>query len=158
MVGRMVVLAKKKKRRTKKSLQSKIKLELLGLFLLFLAIFGSGSTIISDGAVSPLLENMFGLLFAIWYCIVSLLLTFEAIFPISAQYPSVIGESFTYYTDYIANDRSATYLGGGMIGAILFAISFFLFSNIGAKIVAFFLMIVGIIIFSNLSMGDLFAK
>lgn len=189
-------MAKRKKRRKKRALKSAIKTELLGLFLVFLAIFGSGATIISEGAISSLLENIFRFFLGNWYFVFSLLLIyigiylmikrkwpdmlsrkwtgtyliitgillmthilmFESVYPFSPSYPSIVGESFTFYTDYLSNERSATYLGGGMLAAILFAVSYFLFSNIGAKIAAFFLILVGIIVFSNLSIGDLFAK
>ncbi|MGN8644940.1 DNA translocase FtsK [Gracilibacillus sp. HCP3S3_G5_1] len=188
-------MAKRKKRRKKQPLKKNIKKELLGLLLVFLAIFGSGATMISDGAISSLLENIFRFFFGTWYFIVSLfllflgiylmvkrkwpkvltrkwigtylilagfllmthILTFESAFNRSVDYPSIIGQSFSFYTEYIRGERSAAYLGGGMIAAIMFAISYFLFSSTGAMIVAAFMMLIGVIVFSNLSIGDLFS-
>lgn len=188
-------MAKRKKRRQKQPLKKNIKKELLGLLLVFLAIFGSGATMISDGAISSLLENIFRFFFGTWYFIVSLfllflgiylmvkrkwpkvltrkwigtylilagfllmthILTFESAFNRSVDYPSIIGQSFSFYTEYIRGERSSAYLGGGMIAAIMFAISYFLFSSTGAMIVAAFMMLIGVIVFSNLSIGDLFS-
>ncbi|WP_018932614.1 FtsK/SpoIIIE family DNA translocase [Gracilibacillus lacisalsi] len=189
-------MAKRKKRRKKQPLKNNIKKELLGLLLVFLAIFGSGATLISDGAVSSLLENIFRFFFGNWYFLVSLfllivgvflmvkrkwpklstrkwigtylvlagllllthILTFQEAFSRTTDYPSIIGQSFTFFTDYIQGDRDTFFLGGGMIAAIMFAISYFLFSFSGAMIVAAFLMLIGIIVFSNLSIGDVFSK
>ncbi|MDX8046996.1 DNA translocase FtsK [Gracilibacillus sp. S3-1-1] len=189
-------MAKRKKRRKKQPLKNNIKKELIGLLFIFLAIFGSGATMISDGAISSLLENVFRFFLGIWYFVVSLLLlylgiyvmikrkwpkittrrwigtyfvlaglllmthiiTFDTAFNRSNNYPSIIGQSFTFYMDYVKGIGSTAHLGGGMVGAIMFAISYFLFSSTGAMILAAFVMLVGIIVFSNLSIGDLFAK
>ncbi|MGP4040240.1 DNA translocase FtsK [Gracilibacillus sp. D59] len=187
-------MAKKKKRRKKQSLKNNIKKELLGLLLVFFAIFGSGATMISDGAISSLLENIFRFFFGIWYFIVSLFLLFVGIYlmvkrkwpnlstrkwigtylalagfllmthiltfqspdSLSTDYPS-IGQSFSFFMEYIQGDRTSAYLGGGMIAAIMFAVSYFLFSSSGAMIVAAFMMLIGVIVFCNLSIGDLFS-
>ncbi|QGH34592.1 cell division protein FtsK [Gracilibacillus salitolerans] len=189
-------MAKRKKRRKKQPLKNNIKKELIGLLLVFLAIFGSGATMISDGAISSLLENIFRFFFGTWYFIVSLfllfigiylmvkrkwpnlstrkwigtylvlagfilmthILTFQEAFTQPANYPSITVQSFTFYKEYIQGERTATYLGGGMFAAILFAISNFLFSSAGAKFFAVFIMLIGVIIFSNLSIGDLFSS
>ncbi|SHN16902.1 FtsK/SpoIIIE family DNA translocase [Gracilibacillus kekensis] len=190
-------MAKKKKtRRKKQTLKTNIKMELIGLLFIFLAIFGSGATMISDGAVSSLLENVFRFFFGTWYFLVSLLLlfigiymmikrklpvlktrkwvatllifsgvllwthiqTFESAYSSPEQYPSIIGQSYAFYVEYLQGVRASAYLGGGIYAALLFAISNFLFSNIGAKIFAFFLLVIGVIIFSNLSIGDMLSK
>ncbi|SFM31247.1 DNA translocase FtsK [Gracilibacillus orientalis] len=188
-------MAKRKKRRKKQPLKNNIKKELLGLLLVFLAIFGSGATLISDGAISSLLENVFRFFFGTWYFIVSLfllfvgiylmvkrkwpklatrkwtgtylvlagfllmthILTFQEAFSQPANYPSITGQSFTFFKDYIQGERTSAYLGGGMFAAIMFGVSYFLFSSDGAMIVAAFMMLVGIIVFFNLSIGDLFS-
>ncbi|UOQ47817.1 DNA translocase FtsK [Gracilibacillus caseinilyticus] len=184
-------MAKRKKRKKKQSLKANIKKELIGLLFIFLAIFGSGASLIDEGAVSSLLENVFRFFFGTWYFIVPLFFLFLGLFVMikrkwpelktrkwvgtfliltglllwthtSTVFPennsSIIGTSFTYYTEYLQGQRSEAYLGGGMYAALLFAISYFLFAKAGAYILAFFSMIIGVIIFCNLSLGDVFAK
>src|SRR5690625_3015695 len=48
-------------------LQKKLKYELLGLLFVFLAIFGSGASMISDGFFSGSLEYIFRFFLGIWY-------------------------------------------------------------------------------------------
>ncbi|SER07983.1 DNA translocase FtsK [Gracilibacillus ureilyticus] len=189
-------MARKKKSRKKQKLKNNIKVELIGLLMIFLAIFGSGAAIIQNGAISKLLANSFRFFLGNWYFVVPamllylgiylmikrnwpnintrrwystyiilsglLLMThiqlFEALYTYPEDYPSVIGKTFTTFFEYTDGEKTADYLGGGLAGSILFAVSFFLFSNIGSKIVAFFLIIVGIILFINLSIGDLLIK
>ncbi|GAE91556.1 cell division protein FtsK [Gracilibacillus boraciitolerans JCM 21714] len=190
-------MAKKKNtRRKKQTLKSNIKVELVGLLFIFLAIFGSGASMISEGAVSSLLENIFRFFFGSWYFIVPVLLlflgvflmikrkypvmktrkwigiylvlsglllwthirTFELAYIFPEQYPSIIGQSYSFYIEYLQGAKSSAYLGGGgLYAALLFAVSNFLFSNYGAKILAFFFVVIGIVVLSNLSMGDLFS-
>ncbi len=90
--------------------------------------------------------------------LISHIQTFEAIYP-NNQYPSILRQSFSFIVEYIRDERSAEYLGGGMVGAFLLSITYFLFSNIGAKISAIFMMVIGIMLFANFSMGgDLIRK
>ncbi|MFC2950055.1 DNA translocase FtsK [Virgibacillus sediminis] len=49
-------------------------MEMLGLLFLFLAIFGSGASAISDGAIPGGLEHLFRFFFGIWYFIASITL------------------------------------------------------------------------------------
>ncbi|MBB6511496.1 S-DNA-T family DNA segregation ATPase FtsK/SpoIIIE [Gracilibacillus halotolerans] len=190
-------MAKKKKKRKKKgTLKAQLKLELIGLALVFLAIFGSGADIIKNGAVSKVLEAIFRFFLGYWYFIIPivlflvgmyliikrkwphmynkkwigtyliiiglLLLThsqlFQSAYAQAESYPPILKQTFQFYQEFLDNERNASYLGGGMLGAILYAIAFFLFSDIGAKITAFFLFIIGILIMSNLSASDLLVK
>ncbi len=59
----------KKKRRKKRNVTKELQLELVGILFVFLSIFGSGASMISDGFIPTSLENIFRLLFGIWYFI-----------------------------------------------------------------------------------------
>ncbi|WP_173916457.1 DNA translocase FtsK [Halobacillus sp. Marseille-Q1614] len=72
-------MANKKKRKTKaksrkkqSSLKEHIKFELIGLLFIFIAVFGSGASVISDGAIPGGLENVWQVLFGVWYFIASI--------------------------------------------------------------------------------------
>ena len=80
---------------------------------------------------------------------------FQAVYGQADNLPPIMKQSFQFYQDFLQNQRDASYLGGGMVGALLYAIAYFLFSDIGAKITAFFLLIIGVLIISNLSVSDL---
>ncbi|WP_066193699.1 DNA translocase FtsK [Gracilibacillus timonensis] len=84
------------------------------------------------------------------------ILTFEEIFTNTTDYQPIISQTFTFFREYLEAERTSNFLGGGMIGAALFGITFFLFSDVGAKILAVFMMIIGVVIFCNLSISDLF--
>lgn len=45
-------------------------------------------------------------------------------------------------------------LGGGMLGAVLVTVTYFLFDSLGAKILSFFLVLIGIILITGKSIGD----
>lgn len=69
---------RRKKRNTKKNRQ--LKYELTGLLLIFLAIFGSGASAISDGVIPGGLDHFFRLLLGIWYFIASIFLLFTGLY------------------------------------------------------------------------------
>src|SRR5699024_839944 len=48
--------------------------------------------------------------------------------------------------------------GGGIIGGILLACCYYLFSLVGTKIVAVFSMLIGIAFMTNASLGEMFVK
>lgn len=83
---------------------------------------------------------------------------FQAVYGQADNLPPIMKQSFQFYQDFLQNQRDASYLGGGMVGALLYAIAYFLFSDIGAKITAFFLLIIGVLIIGNLSISDLLKK
>lgn len=83
---------------------------------------------------------------------------FQSVYSEADSYPPILKQTFQFYQEFLDNNRDASYLGGGMLGAFLYAIAFFLFSDIGAKITAFFLFIIGILIISNISASDLLGK
>ncbi|UJL47984.1 DNA translocase FtsK [Virgibacillus sp. NKC19-16] len=67
-------MAKKRKKRRNNKLKKQVKLELLGLLFVFLAIFGSGASAISDGAIPGGLEQIFRLFLGVWYFVASIFL------------------------------------------------------------------------------------
>ena len=182
----------KKKRKSKKKEKMLLKNELVGLLFIFLAIFGSGASMISDGLIPATLENVFRFIFGIWYFIASIVLisiglmlmikrrypifftkrkvgllifvlglllfshiqTFQSMF-IDVRETSVLKATWQHYIAYINGQGVASQLGGGFIGAILLAIIQFLFSFVGAKIIAVFSMLVGLLFFINLSIGQM---
>ncbi|NRD78898.1 DNA translocase FtsK [Bacillus sp. BRMEA1] len=72
--------------------------------------------------------------------------------------PSVISSTFNIFKDELFNQTTTPDLGGGMIGAVLFAIANFLFSEAGAKIIAFIFILAGIILITGKSFGDFVGK
>ncbi|MCS7461833.1 DNA translocase FtsK [Paenibacillus doosanensis] len=48
--------------------------------------------------------------------------------------------------------------GGGMIGASLYSILFFLFANLGAKLIQYTMFMIGILLVTRISIGDLLLK
>ena len=71
---------------------------------------------------------------------------------------SVIKKTFGLFQDELFHTTSTTDLGGGMIGAVLYAASYFLFSDSGAKIIAFLFIIIGLILITGKSIGDFIGK
>ncbi|HZW67233.1 MAG TPA: DNA translocase FtsK [Pseudogracilibacillus sp.] len=188
-------MAKKNKRRQAKQGKKQFKLELIGLLLVFLSIFGSGASMISEGFVPRLLENGFRFLFGIWYFVASILLlvtglfliikrkkpdfftkrkfgmlviflgvllfthiqTFEKL-QISIEDSSIVKQSWHHFASYIKGVGVTSQLGGGMIGAFLFMLIHFLFSFAGAKIVAVFSILIGLLFATNFSLEQVLTK
>ncbi|HLQ73823.1 MAG TPA: DNA translocase FtsK [Bacillota bacterium] len=185
-------MSKRSKKKSSK-LKSTMKYELIGLLLIFLAIFGSGASVISDGAIPATLENIFRLMLGMWYFVIpiGLLLTglllltkrrypnmlhkkligiyillfalllfthiqvFEKLL-LEADHPSIFSLTWNHYLDYIRDEGSVIQLGGGLLGAFLSTVIYYLFSASGAKIVAIFLMVISMVVLTNRSVGDLF--
>jgi len=188
-------MAKKKKKRKNSKQAKQLKAELTGLLLIFLAIFGSGASVISDGAIPAWLEYIFHFVFGIWYFVASIFLlvtgirllvkreypnflnrkmvgfyilfagvllvthiqTFERLL-ISPEDVSIIGTTWNNFIMYLNDQGSAFLTGGGMVGALLFAFCYYLFSLVGAKIVSIFSILIGLIFITQISLGDLFNK
>jgi len=72
--------------------------------------------------------------------------------------PSVIVNTWDLFRLEVAGEISTYDLGGGMIGAILFAASYFLFDEAGTKIIAIFLIVIGIVLVTGKSLTDSIAK
>ncbi|MDL4839009.1 FtsK/SpoIIIE family DNA translocase [Aquibacillus rhizosphaerae] len=68
-------MAKRRKSNKKQqTYKSQVKYELIGILLIFLAVFGSGASTISEGAIPAGLEHIFRFFFGIWYFVASLFL------------------------------------------------------------------------------------
>ena len=185
----------RKKRRKKIRLKKQLQYELLGLLLIFLSIFGSGASIISDGFIPTSLENIFRLLLGVWYFTASIILliigiilvikrrlpnfftkknvgfvilfsgillfthiqTFEKLY-IDIAESSIIKATWDHFITYINGQGVSSQLGGGLIGGLLFAVNYYLFSSAGAKIVAVFSVFIGLIFMTNLSLGNFYQK
>ncbi|HEY4601613.1 MAG TPA: DNA translocase FtsK [Cerasibacillus sp.] len=187
-------MARKGKRKRKK-LKQKVKFELLGLLFIFLAIFGSGASAISDGIIPGGLDYIFRFFLGIWYFVASVfLLITGVILLVKRKYPdfthkkmigfyilfagilllthiytleqvdvlgqdiSIIKASWNLYITYVNGHGSSLQVGGGMVGALISAFCYYLFSSIGTKIVALFAMVVGLIFLTELSVGDVTKK
>jgi DNA segregation ATPase FtsK/SpoIIIE, S-DNA-T family len=72
--------------------------------------------------------------------------------------PSVIANTWELYWMELKGETSTSDLGGGMIGALLFAVSHYLFAATGTKIISFILIIIGFILITGRTLGDGLAK
>jgi DNA segregation ATPase FtsK/SpoIIIE, S-DNA-T family len=72
--------------------------------------------------------------------------------------PSVIANTWELYWMEMKGETSTSDLGGGMIGAILFAISHYLFAGAGTKFISFILIIIGFILLTGRTFGDTVAR
>ncbi|PLT31604.1 DNA translocase FtsK [Peribacillus deserti] len=72
--------------------------------------------------------------------------------------PSVISNTWELFWMEVKGDASTRDLGGGMIGAILFAACYFLFDSAGTKIIAFLLIVIGFILLTGKTLGDTLGK
>lgn len=72
--------------------------------------------------------------------------------------PSVIGNTWELFMMELRGETSTTDLGGGMLGAILFALFHYLFAETGTKIIAFIFILIGIILLTGKSFGDFIGK
>ncbi|MGI8315147.1 DNA translocase FtsK [Halobacillus mangrovi] len=186
--------SKSKSNKKKSGFKEQVKFELFGLFFLFIAVFGSGASAISDGAIPGGLERLWQFLFGVWYFIASIfflvlgiylmvkrkwptflhkkligiyiiitaLLLFTHLETLSEELVagngSILGLTWDRITTMMRGETSFYSIGGGLSGAVLLSITYYLFSGVGAAIVSFFLFIVGIIFVSEWSIGELFSK
>jgi len=72
--------------------------------------------------------------------------------------PSVILNTWEMYLKELNGEASAQDLGGGMIGAVFFAASYYLFSSGGTRIISIVLIIIGCILISGKSLGNSLSK
>jgi DNA segregation ATPase FtsK/SpoIIIE, S-DNA-T family len=72
--------------------------------------------------------------------------------------PSVIKNTWELFVMEVKGQTSTSDLGGGMIGAVLFALFYYLFSEAGAKIIAFVFILIGSILVTGRSFGDIVGK
>ncbi|WP_042456458.1 FtsK/SpoIIIE family DNA translocase [Neobacillus dielmonensis] len=72
--------------------------------------------------------------------------------------PSVIKNTWELFMMELRGETSTTDLGGGIIGAILYALFHYLFAETGTKIIAFIFIMIGFILLTGKSFGELLAK
>ncbi|MBB6444214.1 DNA translocase FtsK [Bacillus benzoevorans] len=72
--------------------------------------------------------------------------------------PSVIANTWELFWMEVKGDDSTTDLGGGMAGAVLFALFYFLFDEAGSKFAAVILIIIGIILLTGKTFGPALGK
>ncbi|WP_066068712.1 DNA translocase FtsK [Neobacillus soli] len=72
--------------------------------------------------------------------------------------PSVIGNTWELFKMELKGETSTKDLGGGMLGAVLFALFHYLFAETGTKIIAFIFILIGIILLTGKSFGDFVGK
>lgn len=72
--------------------------------------------------------------------------------------PSVILNTWELFINELTGQRNVQDLGGGMIGAVLLAASYYLFSIGGSKIIAVFLILIGGMLLTGKSLGNVLAK
>jgi DNA segregation ATPase FtsK/SpoIIIE, S-DNA-T family len=99
------------------------------------------------------------------YFIVSalLLLSHVTLFELLAndgrtESPSVIKNTFELFWMEVRGETSTTDLGGGMIGALLFAMSYYLFAEAGTKIIAALFFVIGFILLTGRTLGEPLGK
>lgn len=68
--------------------------------------------------------------------------------------PSVIRNTWELFWMEVKGESSTTDLGGGIIGAIMFSLFYFLFDEAGTKIIAFVLIIIGFILLTGKTFGE----
>lgn len=123
---------------------------ILGLILL--AIYGGYLLIIGK---EPKLasKRMLGVLFV---NIAILLFAHAHIFgPVMSSKPQVIEATWRYYFQDLTGNTVTKQLGGGMIGAILYVASYFLFSQLGTYIIASLLLIIGGMLVANIPLSNI---
>ncbi|MBA4536249.1 DNA translocase FtsK [Bacillus aquiflavi] len=99
------------------------------------------------------------------YLIISsiLLLSHVTLFEILSQggnlnNSSVISSTWELFLQEVRGDNSFQDLGGGMFGAILFSLFYFLFAEPGAKIISFIMILIGTILLTGKPLGDVVRK
>lgn len=72
--------------------------------------------------------------------------------------PSVIKNTWELFSMDVKGETGTPDLGGGMIGALLFAASYFLFATAGSKIIAIFLILIGLLLITDRSLQETLIK
>lgn len=83
--------------------------------------------------------------------------TFEKLLLLETD-TGIMKSTWSHFVSFINGEGVRTQLGGGIIGGLLFTVTYFLFSMVGAKIVAVFSMIIGVLFITNISLGNMYAK
>ncbi|MFC5463706.1 FtsK/SpoIIIE family DNA translocase [Lederbergia graminis] len=100
-----------------------------------------------------------------FYIIVScfLLLTHMKLFDLKMEMnnikgTSILANTYTDFTRIVSGQTSTNDFGGGMIGAVFTSATYLIFGSLGTKILSFFLMIVGVILVTGKSLGEVLGK
>ncbi len=72
--------------------------------------------------------------------------------------PSVIKNTWDLFWLDLNGNTSTSDLGGGMIGSLLFAVSYILFESFGASILALTFILIGLILLTGKSLGEFLGK
>ncbi|TDQ39704.1 FtsK/SpoIIIE family DNA translocase [Aureibacillus halotolerans] len=72
--------------------------------------------------------------------------------------PSVIRNTYQLFMQEASNPAMTVQLGGGMIGAVFYALFHFLFAATGTRIFALFIAAIGVLLLSGKSLHDLFGR
>ncbi|MGM8214528.1 DNA translocase FtsK [Bacillaceae bacterium W0354] len=67
---------------------------------------------------------------------------------------SIFGLTWDYFDQYLEGNIAYSYIGSGMFGALLFAMSFYLLSAAGAKVLAVFGFLIGLILITERSIAE----
>jgi DNA segregation ATPase FtsK/SpoIIIE, S-DNA-T family len=95
--------------------------------------------------------------------IAMLLLSHQTLFELLSRQgnfndPSIVRTTWELFWMEVRGESSFTDLGGGMIGAILFATSYYLFDALGTKWISFLLVIVGIALITGKTLHETIGK
>src|SRR5699024_5169049 len=71
---------------------------------------------------------------------------------------SILGSTWDHFLSYVQGHGTGSQTGGGLIGALLFTFSRFLFSTIGSIIISILTILIGIIFMTEFSIGDFTSK
>jgi DNA segregation ATPase FtsK/SpoIIIE, S-DNA-T family len=72
--------------------------------------------------------------------------------------PSVIANTWELFWMEVKGETSTKDLGGGMIGALFFAVSHYLFAGTGTKLISFILIIIGVVLLTGRTFGDVVSR
>lgn len=97
------------------------------------------------------------------YCIIAsiLLLSHILLFQNAANgmhSPSVIRATWELFREELNGQQGQADLGGGMIGAVLFSASYFLFASFGSRLIAILLILIGIVLITDRSLQEMLKK
>ncbi|MBS4199016.1 cell division protein FtsK [Bacillus sp. FJAT-49732] len=67
---------------------------------------------------------------------------------------SIIANTYNDFFQIMKGNTSTKELGGGMIGALLTTVTYFVFGSLGTKIFSFFLMLISLILITGKSIGE----
>ncbi len=98
-----------------------------------------------------------GYLFVISILLFTHVQTYDSIVTIHSN-QSIFGLTWDYFDQYQDGNVSYSYIGSGMFGALLFALSYYLLSAAGAKVLSIFGIIIGLILFTERSISEDFRR